>query len=61
VDNSVSGLLTGYQLVSVNKMYYPEIGGVEVVAQRIAELGLHLFDKSTVITFNKETVRLKKK
>ena len=31
-----------------------ETGGVEVVAQRIAELGLHLFDKSTVITFNKE-------
>ena len=26
----------------------------KVVAQRIAELGLHLFDKSTVITFNKE-------
>ncbi len=44
----------GNHLVSVNKMYYPEIGGVEVVAQRIAELGLHLFDKSTVITFNKE-------
>jgi len=44
----------GDHLVSVNKMYHPEIGGVEVVAQRIAELGLHLFDKSTVITFNKE-------
>mgnify|MGYP003732484221 CR=1 FL=1 len=44
----------GNHLVSVNKMYHPEIGGVEVVAQRIAELGLHLFDKSTVITFNKE-------
>ena len=44
----------GNHLVSVNKMYYPEIGGVEVVAQRIAELGLHLFDKSTVITFNEE-------
>ena len=24
------------------------------MVQRIAELGLHLFDKSTVITFNKE-------
>jgi len=46
--------ISGNHLVSVNKMYYPEIGGVEVVAQRIAELGLHLFDKSTVITFNKE-------
>lgn len=43
---------TGSHLVSVNKMYYPEIGGVEVVAQRIAELGRFLFDKSTVITFN---------
>ncbi len=42
----------GSHLVSVNKMYYPEIGGVEVVAQHIAELGVHLFDKSTVITFN---------
>jgi len=25
--------ISGNHLVSVNKMYYPEIGGVEVVAQ----------------------------
>lgn len=45
--------LIGKQLVSVNKMYYPEIGGVEVVAQRIAEFGTRLFNRSVVITFNR--------
>lgn len=35
-------------------MFYPEIGGVEVVAKQIAEIGLISFDKSIVLTFNKE-------
>lgn len=48
--------LKDYVLVNVNKMYYPEIGGVEVTAQRIAELGLEVFKKSIVITFSKHNV-----
>jgi len=43
--------LKDYVLFNVNKMYYPEIGGVEVTAQRIAELGLEVSEKSIVITF----------
>jgi len=43
--------LKDYVLLNVNKMYYPEIGGVEVTAQRIAELGLEVSEKSIVITF----------
>jgi len=48
--------LKDYVLLNVNKMYYPEIGGVEVTAQRIAELGLEVFEKSIVITFSKQNV-----
>lgn len=48
--------LKDYLLLNVNKMYYPEIGGVEVTAQRIAELGLEVFKKSIVITFSKHNV-----
>ena len=48
--------LKDYVLLNVNKMYYPEIGGVEVTAQRIAELGLEFFEKSIVITFSKQNV-----
>jgi glycosyltransferase involved in cell wall biosynthesis len=39
-------------LLSINKMYSPEIGGVEVVAKELAELGLDYYGKSEVITFN---------
>ncbi|NPV88364.1 glycosyltransferase [Coprothermobacteraceae bacterium] len=52
------GLLTSRTLVSVNKMYYPEIGGVENVAKEIAEASIDLFDKSVVITFNKTSKRV---
>jgi len=48
--------LKDYLLFNVNKMYYPEIGGVEVTAQRIAELGLEVFAKPIVITFSKHDV-----
>jgi len=48
--------LKDYVLLNVSKMYYPEIGGVEVTAQRIAELGLEVFEKSIVITFSKQNV-----
>jgi len=48
--------LKDYVLLNVNKMYYPEIGGVEVTAQRIAELGLETFGKSIVITFSRHNV-----
>jgi glycosyltransferase involved in cell wall biosynthesis len=39
-------------LLSVNKMYPPEMGGVEVVARELAELGLKHYGDSDVITFN---------
>jgi len=42
------------KLITINKMFYPEIGGVEVVAKKIAEIGLPLFDRSIVLTFNRE-------
>jgi len=48
--------LKNYVLVNANKMYYPEIGGVEVTAQRIAESGLEDFGQSIVITFSKHNV-----
>jgi len=48
--------LKDYVLLNVNKMYYPEIGGVEATAQRIAELGLQSFGTSIVITFSKHNV-----
>jgi len=35
----------------VNKMYYPELGGVEVVAKVIAE-NIPFDEKNTVLTFN---------
>lgn len=41
-------------LLSINKMYPPEMGGVEVVAKQLAELGLEYYGKSEVITFNHE-------
>jgi glycosyltransferase involved in cell wall biosynthesis len=41
-------------LLSVVKMYPPEMGGVEVVAKEIAEIGKEYFGESEVITFNKE-------
>lgn len=53
MDSGVRLLLRGYRLVSINKAYYPEIGGIEIVAQRIAEFGSRLFDKSVAITFSK--------
>ncbi|MDP3385812.1 MAG: glycosyltransferase [Eubacteriales bacterium] len=39
-------------LLSINKMYPPEMGGVEVVARELAELGLRYYGRSEVITFN---------
>jgi glycosyltransferase involved in cell wall biosynthesis len=39
-------------LLSVNKMYPPEMGGVEVVARELAELGHKYYGGSDVITFN---------
>lgn len=41
-------------LLSVVKMYPPEMGGVEVVAKEIAEIGKEYYGGSEVITFNKE-------
>jgi len=60
VDSGVRLLLRGYRLVSINKAYYPEIGGIEIVAQRIAEFGSRLFDKSVAITFSKQTMPLRR-
>jgi len=39
------------RLVSVNKMYPPERGGMEVVAERIATHFAGIFDESVVVTF----------
>jgi len=39
-------------MITTNKMYYPEIGGVESAAKTIAEFGLQLYGQSMVITFN---------
>lgn len=39
-------------MITTNKMYYPEIGGVESAARTIAEFGLRLYGHSMVITFN---------
>ncbi|WP_129408520.1 hypothetical protein [Marinitoga lauensis] len=41
-------------LLNVVKMYPPEMGGVEVVAKEVAEIGKSYFGQSEVITFNKE-------
>ncbi|MCS7175041.1 hypothetical protein, partial [Pseudothermotoga sp.] len=40
-------------ILIVNKMYPPEIGGVEVVTKTIAEILAEKYDV-TVLTFNKE-------
>ena len=42
-------------ILIVNKMYYPELGGVEVAAQVIAE-NIPVDKKGTVLTFNSEYV-----
>ncbi len=39
------------RLVSVNKMYPPERGGMEVVAERLAVHFASVFDESVVVTF----------
>jgi len=39
-------------LLSINKKYPPEIGGVEIVAEEVAEIGFDVFESSEVITFN---------
>lgn len=39
-------------LLSINKKYPPEIGGVEIVAKEVAEIGREVFENSEVITFN---------
>jgi glycosyltransferase involved in cell wall biosynthesis len=39
-------------LLSINKMYPPEMGGVEVVAREVAKVGMEVFGESQVISFN---------
>ena len=39
-------------LLSVNKKYPPEIGGVEFVSKELAEIGLQYYGNSKVLTFN---------
>ncbi|MGB9821331.1 MAG: glycosyltransferase [Pseudothermotoga sp.] len=40
------------EILTINKMYYPEIGGVETVAKAVAEIALNV-GESKVLTFNK--------
>jgi len=46
-------------MITTNKMYYPEIGGVESAAKTIAEFGLQLYGQSMVITFNTNNTKTK--
>ncbi|GAB6190175.1 glycosyltransferase [Marinitoga arctica] len=47
--------------LSVNKMYNPEIGGVEIVAEKIAEIAKNEGFDSKVLTFNFENKFTKEK
>lgn len=41
-------------LLTVTRAYPPEVGGVEVVAQKVAEIGKEVFGASTVLAFSKD-------
>lgn len=43
-----------FSVLTVNKMYPPEIGGVEVVAREIAEIARNIGYRSKVLTFSKD-------
>ena len=43
-----------FSILTVNKMYPPEIGGVEVVAREIAEIARNIGYRSKVLTFSKD-------
>ncbi|SHF00572.1 rhamnosyl/mannosyltransferase [Marinitoga hydrogenitolerans DSM 16785] len=47
--------------LTVNKMYYPEIGGVEIVAKKIAEIAKNEGFNSEVLTFNVENIYIKER
>jgi len=48
-------------LLTVNKKYPPEVGGIEFVAKELAEIGFELYGSSEVITFNCEFKNIEEK